>query len=110
MRLALRTNTPIVPVGIVGSEEQAPGLANLDGLARRLRLPALPITATFPWLGPLGLVPFPARYHILFGEPVRFDGDAHDEDAVIEAKVDQVKADVNALLRRGLASRNGIFG
>ena len=110
MRLALRTNTPIVPVGIVGSEEQAPGLANLDGLARRLRLPALPITATFPWLGPLGLIPFPARYHILFGEPVRFDGDAHDEDAVIEAKVERVKADVNALLRRGLASRNGIFG
>jgi len=110
MRLALETKTPIVPVGIVGSEEQAPGLANLDGLARRLRLPALPITATFPWLGPLGLVPLPARYHIWFGEPLVFTGEAHDEDAVIEEKVATVKGAVDGLLRRGLAHRDGIFG
>jgi len=110
MRLALQTNTPIVPVGIVGSEEQAPGLANLEGLARRLSLPALPITATFPWLGPLGVVPLPTRYHILFGEPVQFTGDANDEDGAIEEKVDVVKAAVDELLRRGLEGRNGIFG
>jgi 1-acyl-sn-glycerol-3-phosphate acyltransferase len=32
MRLALESNVPIVPVGIVGAEEQQPGLANLEGL------------------------------------------------------------------------------
>lgn len=109
MRLALETGAPIVPVGIVGSEEQAPGLANLDGLARRLGLPALPITLTFPWLGPLGLIPLPARYHILFGEPQYFTGDANDENAVIEEKVEVVKGAVNALLQRGLEERKGIF-
>lgn len=109
MRLALETGAPIVPVGIVGSEEQAPGLANLDGLARRLGLPALPITLTFPWLGPLGLIPLPARYHILFGEPQHFTGDANDENVVIEEKVEVVKGAVNALLQRGLEERKGIF-
>lgn len=109
MRLALETDAPIVPVGIVGSEEQAPGLANLDGLARRLGLPALPITLTFPWLGPLGVIPLPARYHIRFGEPLHFTGDANDEDAVIAEKVDVVKGAVDRLLRRGLEDRKGIF-
>ncbi|MBT40088.1 MAG: glycerol acyltransferase [Deltaproteobacteria bacterium] len=109
MRLALQTNTPIVPVGIVGSEEQAPGLANLDGLARRFGLPALPVTLTFPWLGPLGVIPLPARYHIVFGEPLHFTGDANDEDTGIEEKVERVKAAVEALLERGLDGRDGVF-
>ena len=69
MRLALETGAPIVPVGIVGSEEQQPGLANLRGLGRALGMPAFPITPTFPWLGPLGLLPLPVRYRIHFGEP-----------------------------------------
>ena len=34
MRLALETDTPIVPVGIVGSEEQQPGFANLGRLGK----------------------------------------------------------------------------
>ena len=31
MRLALETDTPIVPIAVVGSEEQAPAIANLRG-------------------------------------------------------------------------------
>jgi hypothetical protein len=67
MRLALETHTPIVPVAIVGSEEQQPGFANLSGLARMLGMPAFPITLGFPWLGPArhaaaaGQVPDPLR-------------------------------------------------
>ena len=56
MRLALETDTPIVPVAIVGSEEQQPGFANLERLGSDARnAPALPITLTFPLFGPLGL-------------------------------------------------------
>ena len=40
MRLALATQTPIVPVAVVGSEEQAPAIANLRGLARVFGMPA----------------------------------------------------------------------
>jgi 1-acyl-sn-glycerol-3-phosphate acyltransferase len=109
MRLALETHSPIVPVGIVGSEEQQPGLWNLARLGRVLGMPAFPITPTFPLLGPLGLFPLPVRYRIHFGEPMVFEGDSADEDAVIEAKVEEVRAAISGLLERGCAARTGIF-
>jgi 1-acyl-sn-glycerol-3-phosphate acyltransferase len=109
VRLALETDTPIVPVGIVGSEEQQPGLANLKGLARILGLPALPITAGFLALGPLGMLPLPTKYRIHFGEPLHLEGDPGDEDGVIEAKVERVKTAISGLLDRGVRERSGIF-
>jgi 1-acyl-sn-glycerol-3-phosphate acyltransferase len=109
MRLALETGTPIVPVGIVGSEEQAPGITTLDGLGRILGTPAVPVTLTFPWLGPLGLVPLPAKYHIHFGEPLHFEGDPNDEDTAVERKVEQVKDAIAGLIEAGLSERNGVF-
>lgn len=109
MRLALETGTPIVPVGVVGSEEQQPGLANLEGLGRMLGMPAFPITIGFPWLGPLGLLPLPVKYRLYFGKPLLFEGDAHDDDRVIEARVEQVKQALSALLERGRRERTGVF-
>jgi len=90
MRLALETHTPIVPIAVVGSEEQAPAIANVRSLARLLRLPAFPVTLTWPLLGPLGLLPFPVKYRITFGEPMMFEGNPGDEDEVIGEKVEQV--------------------
>jgi len=109
MRLALETDTPIVPVAIVGSEEQQPGFANLSGLGRMLGMPALPITLTFPWFGPLGLLPLPVKYRIYFGEPRHFEGDPSEEDSTIEAKVDEVKSDISRMLKVGCDERSGIF-
>ena len=109
VRLALETRASIVPVAIVGSDDQQVALANLDGLARILGMPAFPITPTFPWLGPLGLWPLPVRYHLHFGEPIRFEGDPADEDAVIEEKAERVKLAIATLLERGRAERRGIF-
>jgi len=109
MRLALATKTPIVPVSIVGSEEQAPGIANLKGLAQLLGMPSFPITLTFPWLGPLGMLPLPVRYHIEFGKPLLFDGDPEDEDDVIQAKVEEVKTILQRQLSEGRARRRSIF-
>ncbi len=109
MRLALATKTPIVPIGVVGSEEQAPAIANLRSLGRLLGMPAFPITLTWPWLGPLGMLPLPVKYHIYFGEPLMFDGHPDEEDAEIEKKVEQVKDTIQSLLDRGLRERSGIF-
>lgn len=109
MRLALETDTPIVPVAIVGSEEQQPGLANWSGLGRMLGMPALPITLTFPWLGPLGLLPLPVKYRIYFGEPRRFDGDPSEENSTIETKVNEVKTEISSMLEAGRRERSGIF-
>ena len=110
MRLALETNTPVVPVGIVGAEEQQPGLANLEGLGRKLGLPSFPITVTAPWFGPLGMAfALPVKYQIHFGEPLRFEGNPNAEDEVIERNVDVVKRAIASLLARGRAERRGIF-
>src|SRR4029078_1782199 len=67
---ALRTGTPITPCSIVGAEETSPMLANLKTLARVLGLPYVPVTPTFPLLGPLGTIPLPSKWIIEFGAPI----------------------------------------
>ena len=109
LRLALETNTPIVPVAVVGSEEQAPAIANLMPLARLLGMPAFPVTLTWPWLGPLGMVPLPVKYRIYFGEPLTFTGNPNDEDEIIGEKVDTVREAIARMLAEGLATRRSIF-
>jgi len=108
-RLALETDTPIVPIAVVGSEEQAIALANVRPLARLLRMPAFPVTLTWPWLGLLGLLPLPVKYRVFFGEPMRFEGNPNDEDEVITEKVEQVKAEIATMLAAGLARRRSLF-
>jgi 1-acyl-sn-glycerol-3-phosphate acyltransferase len=109
MRLALETGTPIVPVGIVGSEEQSPGLANLRSIGKLIGAPAFPITLTFPWLGPAGFVPLPVKYQIEFGEPLNFEGDPTEDDSAIGEKVEVVKDVIRSMLVAGLERRKGWF-
>jgi 1-acyl-sn-glycerol-3-phosphate acyltransferase len=90
---ALRAGTPIVPVAIVGAEEIYPMIADLKPVARLLGLPYFPVTPTFPWLGPLGLVPAPSKWLIEFCEPIDttpYLGQA-DDPAVIFNLSDQVR-------------------
>jgi 1-acyl-sn-glycerol-3-phosphate acyltransferase len=109
LRLALETGTPIVPVGIVGAEEQSPGLVRSRWLGRLIGAPVAPITLTIPWLGPAGFVPLPVKFRIGFGEPILFEGDPSEEDAEVERKVEVVKQAIRALIADGLAARRGWF-
>ncbi len=109
MRLALQTNTPIVPVGVVGAEESIVSVANLEPLARLFGTPYFPVPALLPVLGPLAYLPLPTRFHVYFGEPIRFEGPFDDEDEAIEEKVRQVEQQVAGLIARGRAERTGIF-
>jgi 1-acyl-sn-glycerol-3-phosphate acyltransferase len=108
-RLALQTKTPIVPVGIVGSEEQSPGLVDSKNLARLIGAPAFPVTWFFPWLGLLGFVPLPVKYRLHFGDPIRLEGDPNDDDETISRHVARVKDEIALLLEEGLAQRQGWF-
>jgi 1-acyl-sn-glycerol-3-phosphate acyltransferase len=109
MRLALETKAPIVPVGIIGSEEQAMSLHNLKSLAKLLNMPAFPITPTFPLLGPLGLAPLPTKYCLRFGKPMQFAGHGDEEEEFIRNYVDQVKLEIEVLIQQGLEARKSIF-
>ena len=44
-----------------------------------------------------------------FGAPMYFEGDADDDDAVIEEKVARVKGTIQSMLNRGLKERKSIF-
>jgi len=103
MRIAVETQTPVLPVAVIGAEEQAPALFDFKQVAKILGFPALPIT---PTLVPL---PLPVKYRLWFGEPMRFSGTAHDDDAELERKVAEVKRAIETLLKRGLKSRGSIF-
>ena len=103
MRIAVETQTPVLPVAVIGAEEQAPALFDFKQVAKIFGFPALPIT---PTLVPL---PLPVKYRLWFGEPMRFSGTAHDDDAELERKVAEVKRAIETLLKRGLKSRGSIF-
>ncbi len=107
MRLAIETGTPIVPIAVVGAEEQYVNVGNLRWAARALGLPVAPVIPQM--FLPGGLMPLPTRYRLYFGEPLHFDGDPDDEDAVIERKVEVVTDAIEAQLARGLEERKGIF-
>lgn len=109
MRLALETDTPIVPVAVVGAEEQAPALYDAKSIAKFLGMPAFPITPFFPLLGPAGLLPLPTRYRIYFGEPLKFEGNGDEDDEVIQGQIDQVKSSITSMLHKGLQERDGVF-
>ena len=101
---SLRERAPIVPVAFVGSADQTPILYNIKPLAKRLGLPIVPITPTFPLLGPLGLLPYPVSYKIVYGEPLnfheRFGPEAAEEARLVHYLAKQVRRTVQTLVDR----------
>lgn len=109
---ALRTQAPIIPCSIIGAEEIYPMIGNLKSLARLLGLPYFPVTPTFPWLGPLGLIPLPSKWVIELGEPIRTDTyrpDAADDSLLVFNLTDEVRETIQQTLQRLLAERESVF-
>jgi len=105
MRLALETKTPIVPVAIIGTEETYPSVFNFEALAKLIGAPYFPVTPFFPLLGPLGLLPLPAKVTVRFGDPISFEGDANEPEELIRDKVQMVKDALQAEINTGLEKR-----
>lgn len=99
MHLAMTENTPIVPVGIVGCEETMPTPFHLNGLAKVLGIPYVPVTTP---------VPLPAKVRLYFGKPMTFEGPVKSEDDTA-IKVERVKDEIRALIQKGLSERKGWF-
>jgi len=105
MRLALQTGTPIVPVAVVGAEEQAPAV-NVKPLARLLGAPSFPVVPYPPFIP---IVPLPVKYRVYFGEPMRFEGDPDDDEEVLEEQVRSVKNRIQSMIHLGLRGRKHVF-
>jgi 1-acyl-sn-glycerol-3-phosphate acyltransferase len=109
---ALRARVPIIPCSIVGAEEIYPMIGNARTLARVLGLPYVPITPTWPLLGPLGAVPLPSKWYIEFGEPIEtgsLDPDGADDPMLVFNLTDQVRETIQQTLYRLLLQRRSVF-
>jgi len=109
---ALRSGVPIIPCSIVGAEEIYPIVGNVKVLARLLGFPYVPVTPTFPWLGPLGLIPLPSKWIIEFGEPIATDEmgrAAADDPMLVFNLTDQVREVIQQTLYKLLLSRRSVF-
>jgi len=112
IRLSLRTRTPIIPVAVVGAEETNPMLFRIDYLSRALGIPYIPVTPTFPLLGPLGLLPLPTKWRIHFGELVSFDDygpEAADDEMLVGRLADQVRESIQSALAAAVRKRASVW-
>ena len=101
LRLAMKTRTPIVPVGILGGGEAIPSVVNSKFLGRLVGAPYVPVT---PYLV---AVPLPVKMELRFGEPMFFEGTGTEEDEVVLEGVESVKSRVASLMADGLLEREG---
>ena len=112
VRLALRTGAPIIPVAIIGSEEIHPLIWKSHQLAESLHVPFFPFTPTFPWLGPLGVVPLPSRWQIIFGQPVHLDHlrptDAQNQKVVLN-EAEQIRGIIQRMIDKALSKRKSMW-
>jgi 1-acyl-sn-glycerol-3-phosphate acyltransferase len=112
IKLALRTGAPIVPVSIVGAEEAAPMIYKLEYLTQAVGLPFVPVTPTFPALGPLGLLPAPTKWTIEFGAPIQLDehgAEAADDALLVHRLAERVRGDIARMLERRLSERRSVW-
>jgi len=109
VRLALRTGAPVIPVAIVGAEDAYPLLYKFNAFSKSVGLPFIPVTPTFPWLGPLGIAPLPSRWRIAFGPPIReiarHDPEAANDESLVHELNECVRASVRGLLDDALRRR-----
>lgn len=114
IELAIEHEAPIVPVAVVGAEEQAPILFGSKTLGKKVGMPIFPVTPTFPLLGPLGLIPYPSQYHIAYGEPLwlhrEYPREAAKDPVVLQALAQKVQARVQQMIDLGLEVRRGRTG
>lgn len=113
VEIALRAGVPIVPCAVVGSEEIYPMIARAPSvLARLVGAPYLPITPTFPLLGPFGAIPLPSRWRISFAPPV--DLGAHGPAAATDRALvldlsERVRGTIQEIIEESLVERRGAF-
>jgi 1-acyl-sn-glycerol-3-phosphate acyltransferase len=109
VRLALRTRAPVIPVAVVGAEELHPLLGKIPLPLPVGSLPFLPITPTFPWLGPLGALPLPSQWSIRLGPPIPMGTDPRDADDVerVAELTETVRGAIQQMVDDALAARGG---
>ncbi len=111
---AMRAEAKIVPTCVVGAEEAQPVFAQLDFMKRLTGLLYFPVTPTFPWLGPLGMLAYlPAKFKIRFLEPidtVELGGrEAAQDKALVQTVAQEVRARIQEDLHEMVGRRKSVW-
>jgi 1-acyl-sn-glycerol-3-phosphate acyltransferase len=112
VKMALKTQSPIIPVSVVGAEETYIAVAKSNLMSRLTGFPYFPISLRFPLLGLLGVIPLPSKWYIDFGEPIPMDSyepDAVDNLVVVSQLTDQVRKVVQGMINDRLSQRRSVF-
>lgn len=111
-KMAIRTGAPLIPVSVVGAEETYVSVANSSTLARLAGFPYFPISLRFPWFGLLGIVPYPTKWYIDFGEPIpvdEYNPEQADNLVLVSQLTDQVRNVVQDMVNDRLSNRRSVF-
>ncbi|MBN8537765.1 MAG: acyltransferase family protein [Deltaproteobacteria bacterium] len=102
VRMAIETNSPIIPVLIIGAEESHITLSqfNASKIFKGLTLPL-----------PLNLVPFPAKWKIKFLEPIYlpYDNSALNDNDLIHEIASDIQELMQKKLNEELKKRTSIY-
>ena len=94
----------ILPIAVVGCEEFYPLTYQFKWLARRLKMPAFPITAN--------LLPLPSPVDIYIGKPITLPKTLFPDspDSVIDQHVTHIEDTIQAMIDNGLENRRPFWG
>jgi 1-acyl-sn-glycerol-3-phosphate acyltransferase len=108
---AMRAKAPIVPVCVVGAEESAPIFAQVNALQKLTGLIYFPLTPTFPWLGPLGMLGYlPAKFKLRFLEPMYFEEERMWEDkALVQTVAHEIRGRIQENVLDMLKTRKSVW-
>ena len=106
-KLALKENTKILPVCVVGAEEFYPLVHNFKSIANLLKIPAFPMTPFFPFAGVAGALPLPSPVDVHIGKPIEINPELKKtfNDSDIDLEVENIKSTIDRLLKNGLKQR-----
>jgi 1-acyl-sn-glycerol-3-phosphate acyltransferase len=113
VRTALAMGAPLVPVAVVGAEEVHPVLFKIETAARAVGLPFVPVTPTFPALGPLGVLPLPSKWSIAFGTPIEtaeLGAGAANDEILVWRMTEELRGAIQSMLDAGLRRRPSVWG
>jgi 1-acyl-sn-glycerol-3-phosphate acyltransferase len=111
---AMRAEAQLVPICVVGAEEAMPIFAHVPALQRLTGLIYFPLTPTFPWLGPLGILGYlPAKFKIRFLEPidtVELGGAAAvDDKALVQTLAQEIRARIQENVLEMIGERKSVW-
>jgi 1-acyl-sn-glycerol-3-phosphate acyltransferase len=112
VKIAIRTNAPILPVSIIGAEEIYPNIRKSKVLAKMLDWPLFPISPTWPWLGPIGFIPLPSKWMIHISPPIptdEYEPEEAENYVLVSKLTKQVRDTVQKEILKLLAKRGSAF-